>query len=113
MPTSSIELYSVRAHVGVHLWDIRTMRWRRSTPLFVQPLLANAESFDHDPVTRVIHTTEIVQQPSSTSDQLQQSTPRVMIFFMGLEVFGEIGDPVRQDCNLHFRRSRILVVLLI
>jgi hypothetical protein len=46
---------------------------------------------------------EVIQQASSLADQFQQSPAGMMIFFMGLEVFSEIPNPLRENSNLYLR----------
>src|SRR5207249_4003168 len=82
--------------------------WRDSQ---ICRLLSDTQSIDHRSVARIIYVTEIVQQPSATSDQLQQTTPRVMIFLVEFEMLGQIADTVGQYSNLNLRRPGIAVML--
>jgi hypothetical protein len=73
-------------------------------------LPSDPEFLDDDSVSFDVFLLQIVEQSSSLTDNLQQTSAAVMIFFMDLEMFRQIGDPFGEDGYLHFRRSRIIVV---
>src|SRR5262249_8224300 len=82
---------------------------RRDSPIW--RLLSNPQSIDDCSVSCIVYIAEIVQQSSPTSDQLQQTTPRVMIFLVEFEMLGQIADAVGQHGNLNFRGPGIALML--
>src|SRR4051812_49688634 len=48
---------------------------------------------------------DIVKQAAALGHHLDHSAAGMIVLYMGLEVFGEIGDALRQDRDLHFRRT--------
>ena len=50
---------------------------------------------------------QILEKPASPGHQQQQTLAGVMVFFVGLEVFRELGNAPAQDRHLHFWRARI------
>jgi hypothetical protein len=53
---------------------------------------------------------QVVQKAAALTDQLQQSTPGSVIFFMRLEVFGQFSDTRTQNCDLDLRRAGVRIV---
>ena len=52
----------------------------------------------------------VLQQTTTATDHQEQSTTRVVVMLVGLEVLGEIGDALGEHCHLSFRRSRVGLV---
>jgi hypothetical protein len=75
-------------------------------------LLAESEFFDDVLVSLNIHFSQVVEQPPPLTDQLQKTSPGVMILFVGLEVLREVIDAIAQDSDLHLRGTCIFVVEL-
>src|SRR5690606_14466654 len=50
---------------------------------------------------------QIVEQATTLADDLQQTTPRVVVLLVGLEVLGEVANPLREECDLHLGRARV------
>lgn len=71
-------------------------------------LLAQAKAFDNLAIPIRVPTVQIIQQPAALIDHHDQTAPGCMIFYVGLEVCGQVTDPLAQKCNLDFRRSRVL-----
>jgi hypothetical protein len=67
------------------------------------PLFADAQSFDDGSITLFILFSGVVEQSTSPADQLEQTTPRVVILFMDLEMLGEMLDALGEKCDLDFR----------
>lgn len=89
--------------MSVFICGIMCVRlWHKPTRLLCDRLLSNAKAINHSSVPCFIHTAKIVEQPSSASDQLQESATGMVIFLMGFEMFGQIRDPVGQHRNLNF-----------
>lgn len=55
---------------------------------------------------------EIIQQPPSLADHHQQPAARTMVFFVLLEMFGQVINPLREQRNLNVSRTGILLVQL-
>jgi len=53
---------------------------------------------------------EIVQQTAALIDHHDQSAARCMVFHVGLEMRGQIVDPLAQKRYLHLWRARVLNV---
>src|SRR5690606_34562646 len=47
---------------------------------------------------------------ASAPDHLQESPPRVMVLLVGLQVLGELVDPLGEDRDLHLGRARVGLV---
>src|SRR3954463_14241081 len=77
-------------------------RARRSTLL-----LTDTERLDDGAVAVDVLGLEIVQEPTTLSDQHQQAATRMVILRVHLEVLGEIRDPFRKQSDLNFRRARV------
>jgi hypothetical protein len=73
-------------------------------------LFADAQFLDQGPVPVDILTLEIVEKVPALADQLEQTTAGMMILFVGLKMIGQIGNPLRQQCDLHLRRAGIGVM---
>jgi hypothetical protein len=75
-------------------------------------LLAELELFGYRLVTVQIDGLQIIQQTPALTDHHEQSTPRTMILFVLLQVIGQMVDALRQQRNLHIRRTGIPLVEL-
>ena len=53
---------------------------------------------------------EVVQQPPTLANHLQQALPAVMVFRMSAKVLGEVVDVLRENCNLYLGRAGVCVV---
>src|SRR5207249_10519759 len=69
-------------------------------------LLAQAKTFNNLAVPIRVAAVEIVQQTTALIDHHDQSAARCMVFHVGLEMRGQIVDPLAKKRDLHFwRRS--------
>ena len=73
-------------------------------------LLSQAKAPDDLLITRSIFPRQVLQELVSPTDQLQQTTPRGVVFLMGVEMRAKLVDAMRDQRNLHLGRTRILVV---
>jgi hypothetical protein len=64
------------------------------------PLLPDAKLFDEAAIPLEVLALQIVQQPPALADQLHEPPPGMMVFGVGLEVLGQIADPLAEDGNL-------------
>ena len=65
-------------------------------------LLAETQLGDDLLVAFKVLALEIVEQPPPLPDHPKQSLPRVMVFFVNLEVLGQVFDVAREQRDLHF-----------
>ena len=70
-------------------------------------LTAQAQLFDDDLIAREILALEVIEQRTALRDEREKATTRMVVLLVALEVFGEVGNAVRQDRDLHFRRTGI------
>jgi hypothetical protein len=84
----------------------------RALEVYCLLLPSDPEFLDDDPVSFDIFLFQIVEQSSSLPDNLQKPPAAVMIFFVNLEMFRQVGDPFGENGYLHFRGSRIIVMQL-
>src|SRR3954465_3158758 len=70
-------------------------------------LLADPELADYVPVTVRIVGLQIIQQPAAFAHQHQKAAPGCVVLRMGLEVFGQLANPLTQNRNLDFRRTGV------
>lgn len=75
-----------------------------ATPLW---LFADAETGDNRPVPRDVFFLQVIQQATPSSDHPQQTSARMVIFGMNLEVLGQISNFRTQNGDLHFRRTGV------
>jgi hypothetical protein len=70
-------------------------------------LTAQSKPFDYAVIAVDTLLFKIIQQLPALADQLQKASARMMIFFVSLEMLGQIGDSLAQKCDLYFGRSGI------
>jgi hypothetical protein len=70
-------------------------------------LLAESETTDCRSVALDILVRQIGKEPAPLSNQLQQTTTRMMIVLVGPEVISQTVDSLSEQCDLHFRRTSI------
>src|SRR5690625_133547 len=70
----------------------------------------DTEALDQRAVARLVADLHIVQQLAALADHLEQTTARVIVLLVILEVLGQIIDALGQDRNLHFGRAGIALL---
>src|SRR3990172_12645170 len=75
-------------------------RWR-------EMLFSQAKLVDKLPVLFSVLTLQIVEQLAPLADKHKQTTPRMVVLDVNLEVAGEAVDACRQQRHLHFGRSGV------
>jgi hypothetical protein len=75
------------------------------------PLFANLQPIQRGPIPGVIDVPQIVQEPTASTDQLQETSSRMVILLVEFEMLGQIPDTIGEYCDLHFRRPGILIML--
>jgi hypothetical protein len=74
-------------------------------------LSPKTEALDELPISGVILSLEVIDQAPSLANDPQQTAPRMVVLLVVLEVFGEFGQPSREQRDLNFGGSGIRVVL--
>jgi hypothetical protein len=69
-----------------------------STRIF---LLSNPEPLDQIRVAVRVLPLEVVEETPALADELQQATARMMILGVGLEMFGQVVDPLAEEGDLN------------
>lgn len=71
-----------------------------------------ADSVGRENVSVTLHVLalQVVKQPTTTTDELEEAAPGVMILRVHLEVSREVIDALRHETDLHFRRSGVSCV---
>lgn len=75
-------------------------------------LFANAELLDNVPIARRIALAEIVEQASAVPNEFEQTKSRAVILGMRFEMLRQVLDPLREQRDLDFGRSRVCFVVL-
>ena len=70
-------------------------------------LAAQAETLNELLVAADILALQVVEQAAALTDHDQETTTAVEVLLVGLEVFGQVADTLRQDGDLDFRRTGI------
>src|SRR5262245_1010856 len=78
----------------------RGPRGRQSSSWNAAGLLAQSEPLDQSRVTLGALVLQVFEQPPAARDELQETAPGVMVLGVGLEMLGQIGDPVGQKGDL-------------
>lgn len=101
---------STRRHVRLHNESgVSTSE----TPPTLSNLLSQAETTNQFVITIDIATLQIIQQTAALANQFEQSTARMIVFLMRLEMIGEFVDALGQERHLNFRRTGIRSVCLV
>ena len=58
-------------------------------------------------ITAQVRVLQIFQQAPALADHHQQPATRTVVFFVGLQMLGQMVDPLREQGNLHVRRPRV------
>ena len=73
-------------------------------------LLPEAEALDELVVALRTLAPQVLQQPTPSSDHLQQNSPRMVVLGVGLEVLSQVRDALGQQRDLNLGRSRVTFV---
>jgi hypothetical protein len=75
-------------------------------------LFAQLQFFRDVLITTQINVLQIIEQATALADHYQQPATRAVIFFVRLQMFRQMVDAMREQRNLHVRRTRVFVVRL-
>src|ERR1700692_4256625 len=70
-------------------------------------LTADTQPFDQSFVSRLVGAIEIVENLTPLRNELEQPAPRVVVLDVSLEVLGQAVNPLGEQRNLYFGRTRI------
>src|SRR5436190_797202 len=92
-----------------------TVSGKKSAPSNLHSLVssglpAQPQFLDQCPISLQVVLLEIVQEPTTAADELEQPAPRIVILRMRPQVLGQLVDPLRQQRDLHLRRARVGLV---
>lgn len=73
----------------------------------VAGLLPDAQRGNNGPVPVNIFAHEVIEQTATLTYELQQTLTRTMIVLVRFQVFGQVRDAVRKECDLGFGRTRV------
>ena len=75
-------------------------------------LVAQFQLLRHGLVAFQIFALQIIQQAAALADHHQQPAARAVVFFVALQMFRQMIDALRQQRDLHIRRTRVAVMCL-
>src|SRR5690606_16124810 len=70
-------------------------------------LATQAQLGDQSGVTLAIGLDQVVKKTTTLRDHLEQAATRVVVFLVGLEVVGQVGDAFRKDRDLNLGRAGV------
>jgi hypothetical protein len=73
-------------------------------------LTTNTQFLDHRTITFDALAFEIIEQTATLADDLEKATTGVVVFLVSAEMFRQIGDALREEGNLHFRGTRVILM---
>ena len=73
-------------------------------------LLSDVQLRDDGTVTLDINLLQVVEQVSSVTNHLEQTSAAVVILVVGLQVLGQVVDTVGQKSDLNLRRTGVTLV---
>jgi hypothetical protein len=82
----------------------KILAWQRTC---CPKLSTDTECLDDDAIAFHIFLLQVIKKATPLPDDLQQTTPGMMILLVRPKVFGEVGDAIGQQRDLYFRRTGI------
>ena len=76
-------------------------------PPFDRLLATQSQLCDQGPVPLHVLFLEVPKQSPTLTDHHEQASPTVMILLMGLQMVGEVIDPLSEQRNLDLRRTGV------
>src|SRR4029079_4637721 len=71
------------------------------------PSPANAQPVDELLIPVLIGRLDVIEQPATLADHLEQPSARMVVLAVRLEMFGQIGDALGQDGDLDLWRAGV------
>ena len=75
-------------------------------------LVAQFQLFRNGLVAAQILALEVIQKAPALADHHEQPAARAVVFFVGLQMLRQMIDALRQQRDLHIRRTRVAVMCL-
>src|SRR5271170_4387584 len=97
----------VRVRTGRFLGGRPAGHWRLTTGA---PLPPQAELGNERPVPLDVVASEVVEQPTSTTDHHEQTPTGVMVLAVDLQMLRQMVDALREERDLHLGRAGIGLV---
>jgi hypothetical protein len=101
---------AVGRHPGHPRQSTNTVSKKRFSETMPESLLPDAQLTDDVQVPLRFMMADIIQQPSSTTHHLQQTTTACIVLRIGTHVFRQIVDPLGEQRNLHLRRPIVSIM---
>jgi len=79
----------------------------RPSRILTSRLAAEAQAGDQRVITRLVLALHIVEQATALADHHEEAAARMEILRVGLQVLGQVGDPLGEDGHLHFGAAGI------
>ena len=105
---------------NIRTWKVQSQYTIQQTPAVIagatklldyeQNLPAQLELLQDVLVARRIALVEVVEETAALAYHLQQTTARMLVFFVSLEVLGEQLNLFSKNPNLNFRRTGVSLV---
>ena len=91
--------------------------WGRSNPpnagtTAAHSLLAQLQLLGHRLIAGHVLEVQVIEQTAALADHHEQTTARTVVFFVLLQVFGQVVDPAGEQGDLHIRRTCVFLVQL-
>ena len=81
-----------------------------STPFLIQLLLSQTELLNDSSVSFDVNLLEVVEEVSSGTDHLEETTAAVIVLVVALEVLGEVSYSLGKDSDLNLGRTCVTLV---
>lgn len=75
-----------------------------------QRLAAQVKLLQNFLVARRVALVQVVKQGTALTNHLQETTARMLVFLVSLEMFSELLDLLGEDADLHLRRTSVTLV---
>jgi len=85
---------------------------KKQNRAFAKILVAQFQFLRDRLVAAEIRGLQIIQQAAALANHHQESAPRAVVLFVGLQMLGQMVDALRQQGNLHIGGTRVFVVRL-
>ena len=74
--------------------------------------MAQFQFLGDGPIASQVNRLQVFEQAAALADHDQQPATRAVILFVGLQMLGQMVDAMREQRDLHVRRTRVLGVRL-
>ena len=74
--------------------------------------MAQLQFFRDRLIASQVNRLQVFEKAAALADHHQQPAARAVVFFIGLQMLGQMVDALREQRDLHVRRTRVLGVRL-